>query len=122
VSSGTGTDTWTTDGLNVLGSLVFRSAGGDDTLKVDRSNVFGAFKLAAGQGADAVALARTDDVIFRGAVTVRLGDGDDILDLGHGAGGTADFRAKVLLDGGLGVDTLAELSAIYVVAAESVGF
>jgi hypothetical protein len=105
-SAGDSVDDWEMVGLNVLGTLVLRSGAGDDEINLESSNVFGAFKLSSGAGLDTVVIARVDDVILRGAVTIRLGDGDDYLELGHGAGGTADFRASVLLDGGAGVNTL----------------
>jgi len=121
-STGNAMDVWQLARLSLVGNMFVRSSGGDDLFYIDDSICFGAFNLGTGAGIDHVLIADNNDVLVHGKTFMHLGNGDDHLRLGKGGAGTADFRAAVSLNGGLGVDVLDDQLVSFLLPVASTDF
>jgi len=118
IVTGSGVDTVTMLDVAIGGAVSVLTGSGGDSLTVDDGAVFaGTVKIDTGGGDDTVGIAQNKGqasaVRFNGGTTILGNTGDDTLKLGLTAAGGGDanssvtFAAGGVLDGGLGLNTLA---------------
>jgi len=108
-------------GMTVDGAVtVVTGDGADDLFRSDDCNFNGTFTLNTGGGADTIVIGNLDqndgeELIFAGAVVIKMGDGDDSFTAGvtvHDPGNDdlkpdfTRFKSTAIFDGGTGSDTL----------------
>ena len=104
---------FTLQGLLLAGPASIVTGAGNDTVTIDQVESYGTFTLDTGAGTDTVNIERSQQANlthFAKAVVIKLGAGDDHLNIGSAmAGDGTGFLSPVasLFDGGPGVDMIA---------------
>src|SRR5262249_3400965 len=116
IDTGDGNDQVTLALLTVDGAATVKTGNLDDILKVDDSIFNGLVTVDAGAGNDHLQIETANTgaaTTFATSVTVTLGTGDDLVDLGIDVTNVATFNGAVKVDGGAGLDILNVLSASF---------
>ncbi|WP_254507498.1 hypothetical protein [Anatilimnocola floriformis] len=106
-----GADEITGFGLNVFGGVVVSTGEGDDLIQLDNSRFRSVVTVSTAGGNDRVNVenGNQNDGIgtqFDSIVSMDLGAGSDTLDIGVDANDFVRFNSRVIVNGGLGTDTL----------------
>ena len=110
-SSGSAIDDWDIDGVDVFGRTTMTCGDGADSVLFNDIHFYGATTFFGGGGADQVQIGDGNSVSFRGTTLFDMGTGADTLQLGDAGLGLANFHYLVTLEGGDGLDTLADLNS-----------
>jgi hypothetical protein len=112
INTAGGADELTAFGLNVVGATSINTGDGLDLLWIDNSRFRSVVSLLTGNGNDTVNVERnSNDGIgtrFDSAVSVDLGAGNDTIAIGLDANDFVTFASTVIVNGGLGTDTLTQ--------------
>jgi hypothetical protein len=96
-------------GLTVKGATTVTTGEGADVISGNNNacSFLGALTVKTGGGADVISFARIGNgsSVFRGAVNIVMGDGDDFLEIGNTSFIYGRFFSSVKIDGGIGTDT-----------------
>lgn len=112
ITTAGGADELTAIGLNVVGATSINTGDGLDLIALDNSRFRSAVSLLTGSGNDTVNVERNSNngigTRFDSAVSVDLGAGNDTIAIGLDVNDFVTFASTVVVNGGLGTDTLTQ--------------
>jgi hypothetical protein len=120
VQTGDGSDTVNIDHMSVGGTTLISTYASNDVIRIDNSSFVGPTTILTRAGNDTLLIESSSGSAFgtqfAGALTTRMGDGDDTQTFGFGGDATrlVEVLAGATLSGGDGNDTLNDLNLVSV--------